>query len=61
MAPLVYEVSIPEPEIEIEIPVKHDLMSTVEESPAVFTSEAETSCAIEVTPAAIDLVESGPR
>jgi hypothetical protein len=55
VAPLVSEVAIPEPEIEIEAPPKHDLTSTAEESLAVSTSEPET-------PAAIDhilLAESG--
>jgi hypothetical protein len=56
VAPLVSEVAIPEPEIEIEAPPKHDhLTSTAEESVAVSTSEPET-------PAAIDhilLAESG--
>lgn len=62
MAPFVSEVAIPEPEVEIEAPTKQDLTSTAEESPAVFTSEPETSYAIEGTPAAIDhslLAESG--
>ena len=62
MAPLVSEVAIPEPEIEIEAPAKHDLTSTAEESPAVVMSEPETPYAIEETPAAVDhslLAESG--
>ena len=62
VAPLVNEVTIPEPEIGIEAPAQHDLTSTAEDSPAVFTSELEISYSIEVTPAAIDhslLAESG--
>ena len=62
MAPPVSEVVIPEPEVELEAPAKHDLTSTAEESPAVFTSEPETSHAVEVAPATIDhslLAESG--
>ena len=61
MDPLVSEIAIPEPEIEIETLAKHNLTSTADESPAVFTSEPETSYAIEETPAAIDnsLAESG--
>ena len=61
MVPLVSEVAIPEPEVEMEVPAKHDLASTAEESPVTLT-EPETSYAIEVTPAAIDhgLSESAP-
>ena len=51
MAPLVSEVAIPELEIEKEDPTKLDLMSTTEESPAVSTSEPETSYAFEGTTA----------
>ena len=54
VAPPVSETAIPEPEVEIEAPAKHDLTSRVEESPAVFESEPETSQVVEVTPAAID-------
>jgi hypothetical protein len=51
VAPLVSEVAVPEPEIEIEeASARHDFTSTAEESPA----ELETSYPIEVTPAAID-------
>jgi hypothetical protein len=63
VAPLVSEVSIPEPEIEIDAPAEHDLTSsTAEESLAVSTSDPEISYAIEETPATMDhslLAESG--
>ena len=57
MAPLVSEVAIPEPEIEIETPAKHDFKSTAEE----FLAEPETSYATEDTRSAISrsLVETG--
>jgi hypothetical protein len=55
VASLVSEVSIPEPEVEIDAPAKHELASTAEESPA----ESETSYAIEETPAALDQAETG--
>ena len=60
-APLVSEVAIPEPEVEMEVPAKHDLASSPEESPVTLT-EPETSYVIEVTPTAIDhgLSESAP-
>ena len=44
---------------EMEALAKHDLMSTAEESTAVFSSEPETSYAVEGTPAHHILVESG--
>ena len=63
MTPLVSEVAMSEPEIEMDAPAKHDLMSsTAEESLAVSTSEPEISYAFEETPATIDhslLAESG--
>jgi hypothetical protein len=55
VASLVSEVSIPEPDVEIDTPAKHELTSTAEESPA----ELETSYAIEETPAALDQAETG--
>ena len=53
VAPLVSEVSIPEPEVEIDALAKHELTSTAEGSPA----EPET-CAIEETPAGLDQAET---
>ena len=66
MAPLVSEVAaIPEPEIMKDGPGEHVLLTSTaeaEEPAAEFTSEPETSYAIEGTPASLDhnlLVKSG--
>ena len=54
MDPLVSEVTISEPEMEVEARAKAGPTSTTEESSVVFTSELETPQAMEVAPAPID-------
>ena len=51
MDPLTSEIAIPEPGVEKEAPVSHDLTSTAEESPAVSTSASYT---VEVIPESVD-------
>ena len=51
MDPLTSEIAIPEPDVEKEAPVSHDLTSTAEESPAVSTSASYT---VEVIPESVD-------
>jgi hypothetical protein len=52
--PLAPEIDTPKPDIEKEAPTEHDLASTAEDSPAVSTSDPETSYTIEVIQAAVD-------
>ena len=54
MDPLTSEIAKPEPDIVKEAPASHDVTSTAEESPAISTSEPETSYTVEVIPETLD-------